>query len=334
MPRITKDSNDKSNKIIKNEEEKKSVKKETEKKKKSTTSKAKVTTKKATSKTSSSSTSSKKTNKKLPTVSNKKDLKVVEKKEKSIVAKTKKITSISVIDTIKSMIPKKKKTSKSSTNSEYYDLPYNYNETIVKILAQTPKKLFVYWDVSLKDIENYKKAFGDDFFNTTYPVLIIHNEDKNYSFEVPVNDFANSWYIDIDDSKCKYSVDFGRKFKTQVNIINTETLSEEHINLQNDYLFISNSNKIESPNDHILFEKYNYSTPIKYKNVKTQEISQKHLKDLPLSKNYPYGSNLGVSDIYNEIYELDGSKMEVLFNLNNPSSGGNPSSGNPSSNIK
>ena len=34
---------------------------------------------------------------------------------------------------------------------EYYDLPYRYNETIVKILAQTPKKLFVYWDISDKD---------------------------------------------------------------------------------------------------------------------------------------------------------------------------------------
>lgn len=275
------------------------------------------------------------TEKKELKIAEKKDLKVIDKKDSKIInknsveSKSKNSKVLSVIDTIKSLITKPK-----VNNTEYYDLPYNYNETMVKILAQTPKKLFVYWDVSLKDIEKFKAIFGDDFFDTTYPVLIIHNEDKNYSFEIAVNDFANSWYINIDDPKCKYSVEYGRKFKSKINIINNKSISKTDVNLQNDYLFISNSNKIESPNDHILFEKYNYSTPIKYKNVKTQEISYKNLNNLPLSKNYPYNSKLGISDIYNEIYDLDGKKMEVLFNLSNPSSGGNPSSGNPSSQNK
>ena len=94
---------------------------------------------------------------------------------------------------------------------EYYDLPYRYNETIVTILAQTPKRLFVYWDISDKDKEAYIKAFGDDFFEKTYPVLLVHNEDLNYTFEVPINDFANSWYLDIQDPRTKYVVQLGTR---------------------------------------------------------------------------------------------------------------------------
>ena len=71
--------------------------------------------------------------------------------------------------------------------SEYYDLPFRYNKTVVKVLAQTPKTLFVYWEISDDDIEKFKKQYGDNFFETTKPVLIIHNDTLNYSFEVEDN---------------------------------------------------------------------------------------------------------------------------------------------------
>ncbi len=103
---------------------------------------------------------------------------------------------------------------------EYYDLPYRYNETVVKVLAQTPKKLFVYWDISDSDREKYLKAFGEDFFYKTYPVLLLYNEDKKYVREIAVNDFANSWYIDIQDPKTKYTIQLGRKFRNKPEIVN------------------------------------------------------------------------------------------------------------------
>ena len=40
---------------------------------------------------------------------------------------------------------------------------------------------FVYWDISDSDKENYIKNYGEFFFNDTKPVLIVHNETKNYS---------------------------------------------------------------------------------------------------------------------------------------------------------
>ena len=55
----------------------------------------------------------------------------------------------------KEIIDKKSTTTKKRNEflSEYYDLPYKYNKTVVKILAQTPKTLFVYWEISDKDRE-------------------------------------------------------------------------------------------------------------------------------------------------------------------------------------
>ena len=37
---------------------------------------------------------------------------------------------------------------------EYYDLPYRYNQTVVRVLAQTPTTLFIYWDISDIDRAN------------------------------------------------------------------------------------------------------------------------------------------------------------------------------------
>lgn len=200
---------------------------------------------------------------------------------------------------------------------EYYDLPYRYNETIVTILAQTPKRLFVYWDVSDKDKEAYKKAFGDDFFEKTYPVLLVHNEELNYTFEVPINDFANSWYLDIKDSKKNYVVQLGRKFKNveESKKVNFDVIKEENINLKNDFIYITDSNKIEIPNDHILFELL--PSKIKYRNVKNGNEFDKELKDIAndIGNSYPSDS---VYELYTKLYEDEIGKED--FGRKNPGS--------------
>ena len=48
-------------------------------------------------------------------------------------------------------------------------------------------------------------------FSKTKPVLIIHNETMNYSFEIEINDFANSWYLHVNDADCKYVIELGRR---------------------------------------------------------------------------------------------------------------------------
>ena len=215
---------------------------------------------------------------------------------------------------------------------ESYDLPYRYNETIVKILYQTPNTLFVYWDISDSDRENYIKHYGENFFNITRPVLIIHNDTMHYNFEIPINDFANSWYLHINDSKCDYRVELGRR----PNYYNKEVTKEIEEKIKTDYIYVSTSNEIESPNDHVLFST-NENNTIKIRNVKTSNEKSislfeivKHLPAMKRVQNIPYIKEELLKDIYSGIYQSE--DLSIFEKIkNNPSSGGNPSSGSMSS---
>ena len=83
------------------------------------------------------------------------------------------------------------------------------------------------WDISDEDRENFKKEYGDSFFETTHPVLIIHNDTMNYSFEVDINDFANSWYLKVNDSSCDYRIELGRR------------PNSNSVKIDKDYIYIS-----------------------------------------------------------------------------------------------
>lgn len=216
---------------------------------------------------------------------------------------------------------------------EYYDLPYRYNETVVKILYQTPDTLFVYWDISDKDRENYIKEYGENFFNITRPVLIIHNDTMNYSFEIPINDFANSWYLHVNDSKCNYRVELGRR----LNYNNSESTKEFQEKIHTDYIYVSTSNEIESPNNHVLFST-NENNTVKFRNIKNnteKTISLydivKQLPGMKNSSNIPYISEELLQTIYSSIYKNE--DLSFFDRISNPSSG-NPSSGSmPSSRV-
>lgn len=274
MPKITKDI--KNNTEI--EEKNKSTKTSSKSKKSVAKTESKPVSKKSdTSKKSSTTKSAKKTTNK-----------VTAKKTTSKVAAKNTTTA-----------KKKSATKKMKTvfASEYYDLPYRYNETIVKLLAQTPHKLFVYWDISDNDRENYIKQYGPEFFNRTTPVLLVHNETKNYTFRVIINDFANSWYIPVSDDDCKYHIELGRIPK------------DMEFYIPNNYIFVTASNKIDTPNGHVLLDKL--PQKISFKNLKTQEVTYKEVSSFAT-----YNSAKNIYGFYQKLYE------DVQFNVtDNPSSG-------------
>ena len=287
MPRKTKEQKELEKETKPKTTKKQTTKKESAKAPKKVASKkeaaSKTATKKATSKTSTSKTT--------------------EKKKTTRKATTSKTTLKKATSSKKATIPKKKKVE----IVEYYDLPYRYNQTVVKVLAQTPKTLFIYWDISDKDREQYKQQYGENFFETTKPILKVYNDTLGYSFEVEINDFANSWYLHVADSKCDYRIELGRK-----PIIKTEKLNT-------DYIYISMSNKIESPNDHILFNKE--QKMVYFRNVKTGEQTAKPTSSLSFIQNM--GRIYHIYDLYKAIYQDE--NIEEIYDLSNPSSG-NPSS--------
>ena len=201
---------------------------------------------------------------------------------------------------------------------EYYDLPYRYNETIVRVLAQTPQKLFVYWDISDNDRKKYEDTFGEDFYNKTYPVLLLYNQDKQYVREIEVNDFANSWYIDIDDPKTKYIIQLGRKFRSNNPMVDYDKVNANNIILRNDYLPYAESNMMEAPNDHVLLE----SLPdfVSFRNVKTGQEMLVNVRELKTM----FGHNYDIKAFYDEHYKDE--LIDGRFDMSNPSSKGGLSS--------
>ena len=195
---------------------------------------------------------------------------------------------------------------------EYYDLPYRYNETIVKILAQTPKILFVYWDISDDDREKYIQKYGEYFFNDSYPVLLVHNKTLNYTQEVEINDFANSWYLSIPDSRCEYSVELVRRFKDYAKR-NPEMKNKQDIDKS---VSVVTSNNLIMPNDTVLLNEL--KPEIKYKNVKTNEETYKSVTHVLQNNNF-----INFHNLYQEIYQVE--DLSNFFSLSNPSSG-NPTS--------
>ena len=53
--------------------------------------------------------------------------------------------------------------------SEYYELPNNYNRTIIRLLVQSPTRMFVYWEVSDDTI----KIFNDKYHNYDDSVVVL-----------------------------------------------------------------------------------------------------------------------------------------------------------------
>ena len=229
--------------------------------------KKKVVTKKATKKTADTIIKKKPAAKKVAkTITEKKTIakKVPKatKEKKVIVKKTPKVVTKkkTIVKKTPKTTTKKKAVTKKTFNLEYYDLPYRYNETTVKLLAQSPKILFVYWDISDIDRKNLINKYGEDIFNTTKPFLIIFNETKNYTFEIEISDYANSWYLNVDDESCNYKITLIRKY-----IYNNPYV-------ENNTIYITSSNVVETPNDHILFN--NLNDYCEFINLKNGNISK------------------------------------------------------------
>lgn len=312
MPRKSKEELKIDNNLIENTEI--STKTKSQKAKKTSTSSVKSKISKAEIKSSEAKATKSRTSKSTKTTASKsKSSTTANLSIESKVAKTAKSTSKSTrtnatkgANKTSKIRTSKTKSTSALLNVEYYDLPYRYNETVVKILAQTPTMLFIYWDISDEDRKSYAEKYGENFFNETKPVLIVTNKTMNYSFEVDINDFANSWYLHVNDADCDYSVELGRRpIYNNANIDN--------------YVYVTTSNDMEMPNNHILFDKLGKS--VFFKNIKNDFVEEREISSISFIKNI--GKVYDIYEFYKEIYkdEIDEEMNKALkLNLSSSSS--------------
>lgn len=289
----------------KSETAKKTARKTSTAESKATTKKSTSTTKKADSTTKADTT--KKTKKTTATTTKSKTSTKAATKKASTTRKPKKTVAdleniVADVENDLALENAENEAKEKVSVVEYYDLPYRYNQTVVKILAQTPNILFVYWDISDSDRNNFASQYGEDFFNNTVPVLLVINKTMNYSYEVQINDFANSWYLHVNDANCEYQVELGRRNK------------ENYQNYYSNYYYVTTSNNLDMPNDHILLD--NIPHNVLFKNVKTQGLVEKPIANIEFLKEFAKNK-----EFYKYFKELLNGELEGDgITLNLPSS--------------
>ena len=161
--------------------------------------------------------------------------------------------------------------------SEYYELPTKYNETVVRLLVQSPTRMYAYWevsDVAIKNIHNKKIDY-----NSCTPVLIIINTTMNYSYEIQIDPYATNYWIEVKDVNCEYKVELGRRCSDK-------------------YISISESNQVKIPRSAPDFAKE--SEEIVYKNYirleETEKFTVYYKKFNENNKQDYYGLSFGIDD--------------------------------------
>ncbi|MGI6778089.1 MAG: DUF4912 domain-containing protein [Acetivibrionales bacterium] len=99
-----------------------------------------------------------------------------------------------------------------ASSESFYQLPSGYNENHITLMPRDPNTLFAYWEICTGSKKSFIDSFGEQLWEKSVPVLKVLNISKNESFFIRINDFSNSWYINVSDSSCLYSAEVGRKF--------------------------------------------------------------------------------------------------------------------------
>jgi hypothetical protein len=95
---------------------------------------------------------------------------------------------------------------KLATLSEDEPLPADYQLDRIRLLAQSPRKLFLYWEHSSDPFETLKRAFGHEAESYTLLIRLVSLEDETESFHEA--SASRSQWLDVLPDR-SYRVDVG-----------------------------------------------------------------------------------------------------------------------------
>lgn len=114
-----------------------------------------------------------------------------------------------------------------------YYLPLNYNDNKIILLVRDPYWLFAYWEISNEKREGFIRQFGDLAWNNSKPVIKIVNVTQGKTQYIEINDFANNWYLDVNQPDCIFNAEIGRLFQDDF------------------FITLATSNSVHTPNNKI-----------------------------------------------------------------------------------
>ncbi|MDD5097724.1 MAG: DUF4912 domain-containing protein [Candidatus Omnitrophica bacterium] len=96
------------------------------------------------------------------------------------------------------------------------DIPNSYDQDKIVLQVRDPHWLHTYWELRNQTLAGLRKRLGDDFERSkrvlrVYDVTNIsfNGSNANSFFDIQVNDFTNSWYIDTNGPGRSWCVDLG-----------------------------------------------------------------------------------------------------------------------------
>jgi len=96
------------------------------------------------------------------------------------------------------------------------ELPHEYGQDRIVLQVRDPRWIHSYWEVGQGTIEGLKSRLGEDFFRArkvlrVYDVtnLNFNGRNANSFFDIQINDFASSWYIDTAGPGKAWCVELG-----------------------------------------------------------------------------------------------------------------------------
>ncbi len=96
------------------------------------------------------------------------------------------------------------------------DISYQYDQDKIVLQVRDPHWLHAYWELRNQTIEGLRQRLGDGFLRArrvlrVYDVtnVIFNGSNANSFFDIQINDFANSWYINTNGPGRVFCVDLG-----------------------------------------------------------------------------------------------------------------------------
>ncbi|WP_028306906.1 DUF4912 domain-containing protein [Desulfitibacter alkalitolerans] len=97
------------------------------------------------------------------------------------------------------------------------------DETHITLLARNPYWLYAYWHIREDTIRNFENRFGDGSWENYHLFLKLVNLSAHKDYLLPINNYADSWYIKVGDTHCEWKVYLGKMVPEEGLIILAES---------------------------------------------------------------------------------------------------------------
>ncbi|MBU4305413.1 MAG: DUF4912 domain-containing protein [Candidatus Omnitrophica bacterium] len=115
-----------------------------------------------------------------------------------------------------STLPVEEQASRQVTEQLFADVPSGYGDNRITIQVRDPYWIHAYWEIAQEKINALRQECGD-IINNARRILRIYDvtgvmfdgSNGNSFFDIEINDFANSWYLNVGTPGRSYCVDIG-----------------------------------------------------------------------------------------------------------------------------